>query len=180
MALDKIKDTMLNSDILNSFTTFGKSLGAAANAAAARTLLGIGFVGARVHANSVDQTITGGAFGKVAFSTAEFDTAGWFDDANDRLTVAVAGKYRVGGQVTYTTGIVAGDLCVARVMISGSASSRANVVAPGTADVGVRIDDVIVLAAGDYVELQYYKGGANSKVFGSRLETFLNLTYLGA
>ena len=48
------------------------------------------------------------------------------------------------------------------------------------ARITVRVDDVLLLTAGDYVELQAYKGGAATSIFGSPNETFMNLTYLGS
>lgn len=137
------------------------------------------FIGARLHKNSVDQALAGDTFAKVTFSTATFDTASWFDNANDRLTVAVTGKYRVSGQITYTSGIADGNLCVARVLVNGTGATRTNITSPGTADVTVRVDDVLELTAGDYVELQGFKGGSATNIYGSPNETFLNLQFQG-
>lgn len=137
----------------------------------------------RINKNSVDQSITGdssgGTYTTVTFALADFDAKGMFDNANDRIVIPRSGSWFFSGQITYTSGIAAGNLLVARIASNGVAVSQSAIVAPGTADVSVRISDLISCAAGDLITLIGYKGGANSTVYGLPTHTFLSAQYVG-
>lgn len=131
-----------------------------------------------VHKNSVNQGIAGASFIKVTFSNAELSGAALFDDANDRITATEAGEYDVKAQITYTGSITAGDLCLARILKNGSNIFRGNAYAVTTGDTTVTITGTVALGIGDYIELQAYKGGAATSIYGAPSETFLIVTKL--
>lgn len=132
-----------------------------------------GAVGARVTL-AVAQTIPAATSTVVNFGSETFDTGGLHDNATNpsRITAPVAGLYVVHGAAGFASN--ATGYRSARIVVSGVLRSIASVRADDTPGLPTRlqVSDILMLAAGDYVELAVVHGA------GAALDLEVTYTYL--
>jgi hypothetical protein len=145
----------------------------------------LGGLGARPTArvtHNADQAITTATPTALAFNTESFDTDGMHDNStnNERLTFQTAGKWIIGGNVTWEN-VAAGEYRQAAIRLNGS-TTIAEVMGPETVTAGHLRQSVVTLyemSVGDYVELvvQHDRGsnlnlrsqGSQSPIFWATL-----------
>lgn len=138
--------------------------------------------GARAYASTA-QSLTSGTATALNFDSETFDTAGFHDTVTNpsRFTIpaGAAGTYVVVGGVGFAAN--ATGTRAARIHVNGVVGAITSVEADRTAGLPTRltVSDVLVLAAGDYVELAGYQlsGGALNT---ETVRTFLVLFKIGA
>jgi hypothetical protein len=109
-------------------------------------------IGAKARATST-QSLTDTTEVKVALDTADWDTDGYFDNANDRLTVpaGLGGKYLVDASGYFASGSY--NYAELTVYVNGTEAVRERHVPNNSTGHGFGLHGVLDLDAGDYVEL---------------------------
>lgn len=150
------------------------------------------------HLNSLVRTYPSGdqtglsvnVFTSIAFNTDSFDTDALHDTVtnNTRITVALTGKYLIGGNAYLNiSGVTAPTKVALRIMINGTSPLIGYQDFPITTgdptDPGVATSSLISLVATDYVELQSFVGGTSGTyaVNGAVAANFVSFwaVYLG-
>lgn len=120
---------------------------------------------------STNQSVGGSGWTKIQLNAESYDSNNNFDSAtNYRYTAPVAGYYQISASINVTafTGRV-----VVGVFKNGSEVSRGfDFTSSSSLDFGGSNSDILLLAAGDYIELYGYFSGAVT-VSGNSLQTFL-------
>lgn len=120
-------------------------------------------IGARVY-HSVDQSFANGAYAALAFNSERYDTDTIHSNvtSNSRLTCKTAGKYLIGGWMSFAaSGIGARQ---GSIVLNGSATLDAEIIAAsGTgSNTALSLSTVYELAVNDYVQLYAYQGSGMS------------------
>lgn len=122
------------------------------------------FIGASAYKSTDQLNLTPATFAKITFDTAEWNTDGLFDNANDRMTIpaGLGGKWLVSGMVAYTGATAASTDAICAVYKNGTAFHYF-----GRGDLATNEDrmnpvSVIVdLVPGDYIEMWASPGSAS-------------------
>lgn len=103
----------------------------------------------------VNQVLVINTSTKVNLNTLDYNIGGLiaFDAINHRLTVPVAGKYRVAGTVYASGAYAVGDRLSLGIFKSGILARYVQKTVGGTRDESISFADDLALAAGDYIEL---------------------------
>jgi hypothetical protein len=122
-------------------------------------------VAARAYRGS-NQSFSAG-FNKVPVDTISFDTSGMAQAANGRIVPPVAGYYKIDGQIGDIT--PSGAEVIASVWVNGSERTRGSraTLPAGSSGNNPVATDVLLLNAGDYVELYVYVSVAATLNVGS-------------
>ena len=135
--------------------------------------LGSGTVGESIgaKARATGTEVIGGANTKLALGSADFDTDGFFDNANDRLTVpaGLAGKYLVSA-----TGYAGASASLYIKLNNSTIESRT----PTTTNYKGETTAVLDLAAGDYVEVWASAAGTYGDASEPAAQTQISLILL--
>lgn len=133
---------------------------------------------ARMYVTAAQDNLTDTTWTVITLDTDEFDSGTITDTANFKITPAVAGRYLVMGQVTYTN-TIAEKTYYSQLYFNGSAAKAIAVSHTGaaTTDISVPICDVIVFDNNDYVQLrgQVNVGAATVDVNIGTTDTYLVL-----
>ncbi len=133
---------------------------------------------ARMYPTSAQDNLTDTTWTIMVLDTDEFDSGTITDTANYDITPAVAGRYLVMGQITYTN-TIAEKSYAAQLFFNGSAAKTIATVHTGaaTTDVTVSVCDVIVFDNNDYVSLRgrVEVGAATVDINVGSTDTFLVL-----
>lgn len=132
---------------------------------------------------STTQTLTSATVTAITFDTETYDTDGIHDTVtnNTRFTVPAGkvGKWAIIASAAYTAS-TGGTVRQARLHLNGI-ETRTVVAAPTGAELFVTVNDVLDLAAGDYVELYgYHNTGSNLTVRAGAGGCLMVATYLGS
>lgn len=97
---------------------------------------------------------------------------------NTRITIAVAGKYMIGGEASFAAS-TAGTQRYVRITVNGSSIFRQSVpVAPASVTLTMNVGGLYPLAASDYVEIKVYQDtGGNINCTDAKLWVSLQGTY---
>lgn len=164
-------DSDLTSIAALTTTAFGRGLLALADAAAARTALGIS-VGAKAY-NAGTQVVGAASLTAITLGAEEFDTDGFHSTSvnTSRMTVpaGLGGKYLVAGG----SGVSAANTTLA-IAKNGTRVRSQTTLPPGEGFALAVLD----LAAGDYVELMVYHGSGVTVGHASAAEAQSNLSIM--
>ena len=139
---------------------------------------------ARVHKNGTGQVVSSGVYTKLTFSTSDFDSMAIFDNANDRITPNVAGKWSFTGLIT--AALDADTRIIAALRKNGSTAAANNRQAFTWIPIGSSVNAIIqgffdMNGTTDYVELfVFQENGADRTVNGGQDLTYLEAVYMGA
>lgn len=136
-----------------------------------------------VHRNGADQTgLATGVFTKIQFTTKEFDTNSFFDNAtNYRYTPLVPGKYLISLAATFT-GLLDGTVIALSIEKNG-ARLRDVLAPPGGAsgDGGTNVTALVDMnGSTDYIEgFAYHTAGSNKSLYGNSNLTWMTGVWIG-
>lgn len=138
---------------------------------------GLGQVGAKVYKSATQSAVGSGSVTLISFDTTAFDSDGYFDNANDCLTVPAGygGLHVVTGLVFYAAA-ASGAACHARIHVNGTmvAQSAIPSINSGTFATLVPMSTMLDLADGDDVTLRaLHQTGANRDLSGGADGTHL-------
>lgn len=121
------------------------------------------------------QNTTNGVLAKVLLDTVEYDTAGMFDLANNRIKIPESGKWDVCGQSSFAVNAVG-------VRVSGTVTAAGQIAvagAPGSGTYGIgapACKNGVPLNAGDYIELTALQdSGSTIALTSDRAYTYLSV-----
>lgn len=116
----------------------------------ATIVTGSTFIGCRVYQTGATALTT--SWVSCAFAAEDFDTNTMHDNStnNTRITIAVSGKYVIGGVVSVTSNTIVG----ARIRLNGSTILGRQVQGNSAQTEGACVTAIYDLVAGDYIELQ--------------------------
>jgi len=109
---------------------------------------------------SASQTISGGVYTKITFTTEEFDTNSNYDTSTSRFTPTVAGYYQIDAAVSYQNA-TAGELMKAQIYKNGT-SFKVGALAASTSSQGAcsPVSTLVYMnGSTDYVEVYIYASG---------------------
>ena len=133
---------------------------------------------ARMYPTAAQNNLTDTTWTVITLDTDEFDSGTITDTANYKITPAVAGRYLVMGQITYTN-TIAEKTYFSQIYFNGTSAKTIASAHTGaaTTDVTVPVCDVIVFDADDYVQLrgQVNAGAATVDINVGTTDTFLVL-----
>jgi len=114
---------------------------------------------ARMYPTAAQNNLTDDTWTTITLDTDTFDSGTITDLANYKITPAVAGRYLVIGQITYS-GTIANKTYYSQIYFNGTAAKAIASAHTGdaTTDITVPVCDVIVFDADDYIQL---RGKAN-------------------
>jgi hypothetical protein len=136
---------------------------------------------------SATQSLTNNVGTKITFNTASstpdidsYDPKGWFDNANDRITVNQAGFYNIS--VTAGTAANVTGRRTLQILVNGTDRGSVNVTAASAGATLLSVSTNVYLAAGDYVEVLILQvsGGALNTVFLAGVYPVLSVGRIGA
>lgn len=136
----------------------------------------------QAHRGGVAQTITTGTFTKMAWTTEDFDQAGWFDTVNARYQPLVPGKYMLNWTVQMATGMVDQKRFVGILYKNGVYFKTATQVCCSGTEVVSSSGACLVDANGstDYFELfVWHDMGANADMSGNANDCFFAGYHIG-
>jgi hypothetical protein len=143
-----------------------------------------GYVGVRLK-HSANQTVTTSEL-VLTWDTELFDTDGFHSTSTNPTRITIpsgkGGKYLLTTSVGYTDA-TSGESYYQYVLLNGDHSSAGNIainVQLGTVALQQCMSDVLILAAGDYIELTVYQTGASNRTVRHDYGPYFSLTYLGA
>jgi hypothetical protein len=121
------------------------------------------------------QAVTGTTSAKLQLNTRSFDDRNEFDTAtNFRWTCQIPGVYEVRGQVTLGTVAGANKIGVVEIRLNGSAELQLHALMTSLASYSV--EDLVVMKAGDFLELWYTNGDTSSvTVNNGVVNTFMSV-----
>ena len=110
-----------------------------------------------VEKTAAQNNITASTFVKLTWAAAgvHYDTTGDFDDANDRYTVSVAGKYHVTANIFYS-GLAAGKFVDTYIQVNGTDVANSRDYFVTSAFQWSHISADLDLAVGDDVEIDAF------------------------
>lgn len=133
---------------------------------------------ARMYPTAAQNNLADTTWTTITLDTDEFDSGTITDLANYKITPAVAGRYLVIGQITYTS-TIANKTYYAQIYFNGTAAKAIASAHTGaaTTDVTVSVCDVIVFDADDYITLrgQVNVGAATVDINVGSTDTYLVL-----
>ena len=133
------------------------------------------------------QSLTNNTTTKLTFNTASatpdidsYDPQGWFDNANDRITVGQAGFYNITANVGFATNATGRRLV--QILVNGSDRGSVNVTAATAGTTLLTVSTNVYLVATDYVEVQALQqsGGALNTVSVTGAYPVLSVGRIGA
>lgn len=127
------------------------------------------YVGVSARPSSA-QALSAFATTKLTLGTSNFDSDGFFDNANDRHTVptGLGGLYQVTGSIGSSTSMSYMDVVIYK---NGSATDIRTRSAPGSGFGQTVTTGLLVLAAADYIELYgQFASAASTVTTYTRLE----------
>ena len=136
---------------------------------------------------SATQSLTNNVGTKITFDTASstpnidsYDPKGWFDNANDRITVNQAGFYNISVNAG-TAANVTGRRTL-QILVNGNDRGSVNVTAASAGATLLSVSTNVYLAAGDYVEVLILQvsGGALNTVYTAGVYPVLSVGRIGA
>lgn len=128
--------------------------------------------GARAYLATSNQTVTAGNNDKIQFNAETYDIKSEFDSAtNYRFTATKSGIYKISCHLQVTpSGNNTGTLSIHK---NNSQVTATNYVGSSGVSVVLQIDDVLQLAASDYVEIFLSAVTNNSVVLTNSVSTFI-------
>jgi hypothetical protein len=133
------------------------------------------------------QSLTNATTTKLTFDTASsspttgsYDPKGWFDDANDRITIGQAGFYTISANVGFASNSTGRRLV--QIYVNGADRGGVQIAALSGATTILSVSTNVYLAATDYVEVfaAQTSGGALNTVFVTGVYSSLSVGRIGA
>jgi hypothetical protein len=133
---------------------------------------------ARAYPNA-NVAITTAGWVVIGLTNISFDSYGLMSLSNNRFICPIPGIYRVHGTVGYTAVVAR---YIASLYKNGVEMGRGNDLYNSTAQIiSLVVSDMMVCAAGDFIQLYGYASGATSTYYGGGTAslTFLSVAYDG-
>jgi len=133
------------------------------------------------------QSLTNNTATKLTFDTASsspttgsYDPQGWFDNANDRITIGQAGFYTISANVGFATN--ATGRRIVQIFVNGADRGSVQVAALSGNTTILSVSTNVYLAVNDYVEVfaLQQSGGALNTVFLTGVYPSLSVGRIGA
>lgn len=136
--------------------------------------------GVRAGKNAV-QTVANNALDQITFTVEAFDYNNEF--VTNVFTALYPGTYSIQSTVTIggTNPPVAGARYRLELRKNGAAASRSDYVAVNAFDMSLKLDDDLILAAGDTLDIYLLNNnsGANIDIYGNTARTFITIKKIG-
>jgi hypothetical protein len=137
--------------------------------------------------NTAAQSLTNNTSTKITFNTASatpttgsYDPQGWFDNANDQITVGQDGFYTVSANIAFAANAVGRRTLT--IAVNGADAGSVNVLAAPVASTILSVSTNLYLAAGDLVSMfcLQQSGGALNTVAVAGVYPALSVGRIGA